>query len=101
MRSDCTGVFVRISAPFAVAVSSSVRISRGASSHASAVGAQLDRILEIADPEAGGGFSARSASFASAESEDSAAFDLHPRQQTVHAEVRLRVSITEPTVLRG
>jgi uncharacterized protein YggE len=70
--------------------------------YAAAVGSELDRIVEISDAEAAGAhpMMMRGAVGAAAEAEDSAAFDLDPRQQTVEARVLLRVTITEPTVLR-
>jgi uncharacterized protein YggE len=71
--------------------------------YAAAVGAELDRIIEISDTENRGVHAmSRAADFAAAEMADTGAtFDLHPQQQTVAARVLLRVSITEPTVLRG
>jgi uncharacterized protein YggE len=70
--------------------------------YAAAVGSELDRIVEISDAEAAGvhPMAMRAAGGMAAEAEDSAAFDLDPRQQTVEARVLLRVTITEPTVLR-
>lgn len=71
--------------------------------YAAAVGAELDRIVEIADAESGGAHPMmRAAAFGAMEADEAgSAFDLHPQQQTVEARVLLRVSITEPTVLRG
>jgi uncharacterized protein YggE len=71
--------------------------------YAAAVGSQLDRIVEISDAEAAGAhpMSMRAVGAGMAEDEDSAAFDLDPRQQTVEARVLLRVTITEPTVLQA
>jgi uncharacterized protein len=71
--------------------------------YADAVGSQLDRIVEISDAEAAGAhpMSMRVGSVGMAEAEDSAAFDLDPQHQTVEARVLLRVTITEPTVLRA
>ncbi len=73
--------------------------------YAAAVGSELDRIIEIADPEAGGGGGhpmMRAMAFDAGGAEESAAaFDLHPQEQTVEARVLLRVAVTEPTVLRG
>lgn len=70
--------------------------------YAAAVGSEVDRIIEIADAEAGGGHHPmmRSAAFGMAESAGAAdlAFDLYPQEQSVEARVLLRVTITEPTV---
>ncbi len=70
--------------------------------YAAAVGSELARIVEISDAEAAGAhpMMMRGAVGGAAEAEDSAAFDLDPRQQTVEARVLLRVTVTEPTVLR-
>ncbi|MBG0561723.1 SIMPL domain-containing protein [Actinoplanes aureus] len=68
--------------------------------YAAAVGAELDRIVEIADAEAAPAYELLRGAVAESD-EAGAAFDLYPRQQTVEARVLLRVSITEPTVLRG
>ncbi|MEU8664237.1 SIMPL domain-containing protein [Actinoplanes philippinensis] len=71
--------------------------------YASAVGSELDRIVEISDAEAAAAhpMMMRAAGGAAEAAEDGAAFDLDPRQQTVEARVLLRVTITEPTVLRA
>ncbi|WP_328462204.1 SIMPL domain-containing protein [Actinoplanes sp. NBC_00393] len=70
--------------------------------YAAAVGAELDRIIEIADAESGGMHPMTRSFKGGAEmADEAAAFELHPQQQTVEARVLLRVSITEPTVLRG
>lgn len=72
--------------------------------YASAVGSEVDHIVEIADADTGGGHHPmmRAAAFGIAESADTgAAFDLYPQEQTVEARVLLRVTITEPAVLRG
>lgn len=67
--------------------------------YAAAVGARLDRLVEIAD-EGGGGSSMRSLSFkAVAYQESQPELDIDPQVQTVHAAVRLRFLITEPTNL--
>ncbi|WP_433827220.1 SIMPL domain-containing protein [Actinoplanes sp. CA-015351] len=66
--------------------------------YADAVGARVDRIVEIADAEAGGGghpMMMRAASFEMADE----GFTLFPQAQTVSARVRLTVTITEPSVL--
>jgi uncharacterized protein YggE len=73
--------------------------------YAAAVGSELDRIVEISDADAaGGGYSMAmrvGAAGSAAEEDDSPSFELDPRQQTVEARVLLRVTITEPTVLRA
>ncbi|MFC7527852.1 SIMPL domain-containing protein [Actinoplanes sp. GCM10030250] len=71
--------------------------------YAAAVGSEIDRIVEIADAEAGGAhpmMRGAFGAFGAAEAADAATgFDLFPQQQTVEARVLLRVTITEPTVL--
>jgi uncharacterized protein YggE len=68
--------------------------------YASAVGARLDRLVEIADDGAGGGPSVRMAMVRSAGRESAQPeLDIDPQMQTVHAAVRLRFLITEPTHL--
>jgi len=65
--------------------------------YASAVGARVDRLVEIAD-EAGGGMVmpvARAAAFG-AKRDTAMSFELDPQQQTVQASVIVRVTITEP-----
>lgn len=71
--------------------------------YAAAVGSELARIVEISDADAADSHPMMMrAAGASAEAADSGlAFDLDPEQQTVEARVRLRVTITEPTVLRA
>jgi uncharacterized protein YggE len=69
--------------------------------YAAAVGSDLDRIVEISDTEAAGAHPMMRAAMAAPEAEGSATFDLDPAWQTVEARVLLRVTITEPTVLRG
>jgi hypothetical protein len=67
--------------------------------YASAVGARLDRLVEIAD-EGGSGPSMRMAAYKSGGYEESQPeLDIDPQLQTVHAAVRLRFLITEPTHL--
>lgn len=66
--------------------------------YAAAVGARVDRLVEIADEGAGGGGvqpMMRAAAFGAAE-DSAASLDLDPQQQTVHAAVIVRVTITEP-----
>ncbi|MFC4067553.1 SIMPL domain-containing protein [Actinoplanes subglobosus] len=71
--------------------------------YAAAVGSELDRIVEISDAEAAGAhpMMMRAAGGAAEDAEDGPAFDLDPRQQVVEARVLMRVTITEPTVLRA
>jgi hypothetical protein len=66
--------------------------------YAEAVGAQVDRLVEILDEGTGGGGHPmmRAAKF---ESADSMELEIDPQQQTVQASVVVRVSITEPTSL--
>ncbi|GGN17274.1 hypothetical protein FHR83_005002 [Actinoplanes campanulatus] len=67
--------------------------------YATAVGSELDRILEIADADTAGGHPMmRAAAFAGGAAEDTGGFDLSPERQTVEARVLLRVTITEPTL---
>ncbi len=68
--------------------------------YAEAVGAQVDRLVEIADEGDGGGVQPmmRAMKFESAP-EDDLTLEVDPQQQTVHASVLVRVTITEPTVL--
>lgn len=70
--------------------------------YAAAVGSDLDRIVEISDAETTGGVHpmAMRSAVAAAEADDGAAFDLDPHPQAVEARVLLRVTVTEPTVLR-
>ena len=69
--------------------------------YAEAVGAQVDRLVEIADENAGGGGQPmmRMAAFGGAPEAD-LALDVDPQVQTVHASVLVRVTITEPTALK-
>ena len=69
--------------------------------YADAVGARVDRLVEIADEIAGGGVQPmmRMASFGGAPEAD-LALQVDPQQQTVQASVLVRVTITEPTVLK-
>ena len=69
--------------------------------YAEAVGARVDRLIEIADEGAGGGGGQpmmRMAAFDGA-AESDLVLDVDPQQQTVHASVIVRVAITEPTAL--
>jgi uncharacterized protein YggE len=72
--------------------------------YAEAVGAQVDRLVEILDEGTGGGvpmpppMMMRAAMSESADMADSPELVLDPEQQTVQASVVVRVSITEPTI---
>lgn len=70
--------------------------------YADAVGARIDRLLEIAD-DAGGGGGAVSLSMSSYDMVRSAGgvpeLNLDPQLQRVHAMVQVRFTMTEPTVL--
>lgn len=67
--------------------------------YAAAVGARIDRLIEIADEGAGGGaqLMMQAASFDMAP-ESSPALEVDPQQQTVQASVVVRVTITEPAI---
>jgi len=69
--------------------------------YADAVGAQVDRLVEIADENAGGGGQPmmRMAAFDGAPEAD-LVLEVDPQLQTVHASVLVRVTITEPTALK-
>jgi uncharacterized protein YggE len=69
--------------------------------YAEAVGAQVDRLVEIADENTGGGAQPmmRMAAFDGAPEAD-LELDVDPQQQTVHASVLVRVTTTEPTMLK-
>jgi hypothetical protein len=72
--------------------------------YAAAVGARLDRLLEIADEGTGGGAAGmmRQAFGMAAVADTSAVeLDVDPQLQTVSASVLVRFSMTEPTVLRS
>lgn len=62
--------------------------------YAAAVGAQVDKLVEIADEGLGGQPTMRAVAFDSAR--ESAGFDVDPQPQTVQATVTVRVTITEP-----
>ncbi len=68
--------------------------------YAAAVGAQIDRLLEIADDGTSGGPQPmmRMAAFGVAEDAAADRLELDPQQQTVHASVVVRVTITEPAI---
>ncbi len=70
--------------------------------YAEAVGAEVDRLVEIADENAGGGGGQpmmRMAAYGGAPEAD-LALEVDPQPQTVHASVLVRVTITEPTTLK-
>lgn len=67
--------------------------------YAAAVGAEVDRLVEISDEGSGGGGGmVRSLGFGGMESAD-LDLDVDPQVQTVHASVIVRVAITEPRTL--
>ena len=68
--------------------------------YAAAVGARIDRLVEIADDGAGGArpLTMRSAAF-SVQEDSAPALDVDPQPQTVQSAVIVRVTITEPDVL--
>ncbi len=70
---------------------------RRAHEYAAAVGARVDRLVEISDEGAGGG-GPMMRTMAFAKDTGSEELDLDPQQQTVHAAVTVRVTITEPTL---
>lgn len=78
------------------AVADAVDRARG---YAAAVGARLERLLEIFDEGGGRDRPMRSVAFESAESARTPELELDPRLQTVHAAVRVRFTISEPTAL--
>lgn len=71
--------------------------------YAAAVGSEVDRIVEIADAQAADAhpMMMRAAGVMAAAEDSALAFQLDPEQQTVEARVLLKVTITEPTVLRA
>jgi hypothetical protein len=69
--------------------------------YAEAVGAEVDRLVEILDEGTGGGHPMmRAATLDWAESAQSMELEIDPQQQTVQASVIVRVSITEPTIMK-
>ncbi|GID25373.1 SIMPL domain-containing protein [Paractinoplanes brasiliensis] len=64
--------------------------------YAAAVGARVDRLVEIADEGAGGGQPMMRMAAFDAGGAESAGFDVDPQPQTVSASVTVRVTITEP-----
>ena len=66
--------------------------------YADAVGARVDRLIEISDDGAGGGAHLAMVRSAAYDASSTPELDLDPQQQTVHASVVVRVAITEPTL---
>jgi uncharacterized protein len=64
--------------------------------YAAAVGARIDKLVEIADEGTGGGAPMMRAMAFDAGAPESAGFELDPQQQTVQASVTVRVTITQP-----
>jgi uncharacterized protein YggE len=65
--------------------------------YAAAVGARVDRLVEIADEGAGGNSPVMMRAAAGFDmASESSGFELDPQQQTVQAAVTVRVTITEP-----
>jgi len=71
---------------------------RGAAEYADAVGARLERLLEIIDEGADGGVQPLAAMAYGGAAQDMS-LDLDPQQQALRAAVTIRVTITEPTIL--
>ncbi|GIF06313.1 SIMPL domain-containing protein [Actinoplanes siamensis] len=70
-----------------------------AAEYAAAVGARVDRLVEITDALSDGGFAAGGAMMRSvAAPADAQSLELEPEMQTVHAAVRVTVTISEPTL---
>lgn len=67
--------------------------------YAAAVGSSIERLLEISDDSGGAGVPLRAMAFDMAKSGGTPELDLDPQVQTVHAAVRVRFTITEPTGL--
>jgi uncharacterized protein YggE len=70
--------------------------------YAEAVGARVDRLLEISDEGAGGGnvpLMRAAKAFDGMEAAGALELEIEPQQQTVHASVVVRVAITEPAAL--
>jgi uncharacterized protein YggE len=74
---------------------------RRATEYAQAVGAEVDRLVEILDEGAGQPQPMMRAAFGAAEADTAAMhLEIDPQLQTVHASVVVRVAVTEPTRLR-
>ncbi len=67
--------------------------------YAAAVGARIDRLVEIADEGAGDVPVMRTMAYKGAVAEEAPQLEIDPQLQTVHAAVRVRFVITEPTEL--
>jgi uncharacterized protein YggE len=66
--------------------------------YAEAVGARIDRLIEIADEGPAQAFATRSVFRASGSDADAPSIEVDPEPQTVEASVTVRVTITEPTL---
>ncbi|WP_127497941.1 SIMPL domain-containing protein [Actinoplanes solisilvae] len=64
--------------------------------YAAAVGARVDKLVEIADEGVGGGGGPMMRAMAFDAAQESAGFEVDPQPQTVQASVTVRVTITEP-----
>ncbi|GAB2628183.1 hypothetical protein Aab01nite_22580 [Paractinoplanes abujensis] len=64
--------------------------------YAAAVGAEVDKLVEIADEGVGGGQPMMRMAAFDAGAPESSGLDVDPQPQTVHASVTVRVTITEP-----
>lgn len=69
--------------------------------YAAAVGAELDRLIEIADEGSGGGGPVFLASGPMARDVASVELNVDPQPQVVSASVLIKFAMTEPTVLRS
>jgi uncharacterized protein len=69
--------------------------------YAAAVGARVDKLVEIADEGAGGGHPMMRMAAFDAGGPESAGFEIDPQPQTVQASVTVRVTITEPDLDRS
>lgn len=69
--------------------------------YAAAVGAELDRLIEIADEGSGGGGRVFLASGPMARDVASVELNVDPQPQVVSASVLIKFAMTEPTVLRS
>lgn len=67
-----------------------------AKEYAAAVGARVDKLVEIADEGVGGGGGPMMRTVAFDAAQESAGFEVDPQPQTVQASVTVRVTITEP-----
>jgi uncharacterized protein len=69
-----------------------------AGEYAAAVGARVDRLVEISDVLSGGGFGVGGGMMRSMAAQDSQSLELEPELQTVQATVKVTVTISEPTL---